>query len=222
MRHRKSFAKLNRTAEHRKATLANLASALIERKKIKTTHAKAKAAQRFVEHLVTLAKKGDLNSRRLVLSRLRNKTAMFVLFDEIAPTFADRNGGYTRVIHLGQRYGDGAEISLLEFVGYESVKHKAKKEEKRAHKPEKEKVETKEAVEETPEVAVSGETVEEEKIESPPAEEVAEEKVEAVKEEKAEEAQKEEADSTESEKAEPEEKSEDSKTDSGEESKKGE
>jgi len=135
MRHRKSFAKLNRTAEHRKATLANLASALIERKKITTTHAKAKAAQRFVEHLVTLAKKGDLNSRRLVLSRLRNKTAMFVLFDEIAPTFADRNGGYTRVIHLGQRYGDAAEISLLEFVGYESVKHKHK-EEKKTHKAE--------------------------------------------------------------------------------------
>lgn len=147
MRHRKSFAKLNRTAEHRKATLANLASALIERKKITTTHAKAKAAQRFVEHLVTLAKKGDLNSRRLVLSRLRNKTAMFVLFDEIAPTFADRNGGYTRVIHLGQRYGDAAEISLLEFVGYESVKHKHKKEEKITHKAEEAKAEKTEASE---------------------------------------------------------------------------
>ncbi len=166
MRHRKSFAKLNRTAEHRKATLANLASALIERKKIKTTHAKAKAAQRFVEHLVTLAKKGNLNSRRLVLSRLRNKTAMFVLFDEIAPTFVDRNGGYTRVIHLGQRYGDGAELSLLEFVGFESVKHKPKKGEKKTHKAEEEKAESVKATEKAPEKEeVSAEAVEKEKVE---------------------------------------------------------
>jgi len=189
MRHRKSFAKLNRTAEHRKATLANLASALIERKKIKTTHAKAKAAQRFVEHLVTLAKKGDLNSRRLVLSRLRNKTAMFVLFDEIAPSFADRNGGYTRVIHLGPRLGDGAEISLLEFVGYESVKHKHKKEEKKAHKTEEEKAEAKKAAEKVPEKeAASAET--EEKItkeEGVPAEKISEETIETAEEEKAEE-----------------------------------
>ena len=218
MRHRKSFAKLNRTAEHRKATLANLAIALIERKKIKTTHAKAKAAQRFVEHLVTLAKKGDLNSRRLALSRLRNKMAMFVLFDEIAPTFADRNGGYTRVIHLGQRYGDGAEISLLEFVGYESVKHKAKKEEKKVHKPEKEKVETKEAVEEAPEEKAATEAAEKEKTakeEAAPTEEIPEETAEPAEEKTAEEP-KEEAPPAEPEKLD----TDESKSDSEEESEK--
>ncbi|GBD92858.1 50S ribosomal protein L17 [bacterium BMS3Abin05] len=164
MRHRKSFAKLNRTAEHRKATLANLASALIEQKKIKTTHAKAKATQRFVEHLVTLAKKRTLNSRRLILSRLRDKEAMFALFDEIAPGYAERNGGYTRVIHLGRRLGDGAEMSLLEFVGFETVTHKHKKEEKKTHKLGKKKAEKEKAAEEAQvEKAAPAEAVEEEK-----------------------------------------------------------
>ncbi|HDI51770.1 50S ribosomal protein L17 [candidate division KSB1 bacterium] len=130
MRHRKVVKKLNRTREHRKATLANLAIALLERKKIRTTHAKAKAAQRFVERLITLAKRNDLHSRRLVLQRLRNKKAMFTLFNDIAPTFAGRNGGYTRVIHLGQREGDAAQISMLELVGFEGVVRKKAKKEK--------------------------------------------------------------------------------------------
>ncbi len=181
MRHRKNVAKLGRTAEHRKATLANLASALIEHRKIRTTHAKAKATQRFVEKLVTLAKKGDLNSRRLVLSRLRNKQAMYLLFSEIAPTYTDRNGGYTRVIHLGRRLGDGAEMSLLEFVGFETVakKHKEEKHEKK---------EKTKAAEEAP--------VQEETAETKAAEEKAEEKteekeakVEETKAEKTEEAE---------------------------------
>ncbi|NOY76233.1 MAG: 50S ribosomal protein L17 [Calditrichaeota bacterium] len=216
MRHRKSFAKLNRTAEHRKATLANLASALIERKKIKTTHAKAKAAQRFVEHLVTLAKKGDLNSRRLVLSRLRNKTAMFILFDEIAPSFADRNGGYTRVIHLERRLGDGAEISLLEFVGYESVKHKQKKEEKKTHKTEEEKAEAKKSAKKvSEEETASAETEEKAAKEAPaPAEETSEEATETTTEETPE-PPKDEAAPSEPEAPEP----DNSKSDSEEESK---
>ncbi len=181
MRHRKNIAKLGRTAEHRKATLANLASALIEHRKIKTTHAKAKATQRFVEKLVTLAKKGDLNSRRLVLSRLRNKEAMYLLFSEIAPTFTDRNGGYTRVIHLGRRFGDGAEMSLLEFVGFETVAKKHKEEH-----GEKEKAKSKETAKpvekktEKPKPAEEkAEKAEEEKAEP------AEEKAAAAKEEKA-------------------------------------
>lgn len=132
MRHRKVVKKLNRTREHRKATLANLAVALFERKKIRTTHAKAKAAQRFVERLITMAKRNNLHSRRLVLQRLRYKPAMFTLFNDIAPTFADRNGGYTRVIHLGQREGDAAQISMLELVGFEGVVRKKAKKEKPA------------------------------------------------------------------------------------------
>ena len=132
MRHRKVVKKLNRTREHRKATLANLAVALFERKKIRTTHAKAKAAQRFVERLITIAKRNDLHSRRVVLQRLRQKKAMFTLFSDIAPTFAERNGGYTRVIHLGQRDGDAAQISMLELVGFEGVVRKKAKKEKAA------------------------------------------------------------------------------------------
>ncbi len=194
MRHRKNVAKLGRTAEHRKATLANLASALIEHRKIKTTHAKAKATQRFVEKLVTLAKKGDLNSRRLVLSRLRNKEAMYLLFSEIAPTYVDRNGGYTRVIHLGRRFGDGAEMSLLEFVGFETVakKHKEEKHAKKEKgKPAEEAAVAEEKVEEAKPVEekVEEETAEkkEEPVEETEAKAEAEEKAEEAEAPKAEE-----------------------------------
>lgn len=130
MRHRKTVSKLNRTAEHRKALLANLAGALFEKKRIKTTHAKAKATQRFVERLITIAKKDTVHARRLVLKRVRHKSVMHTLFQDVAPTYLDRNGGYTRVIRLGSRPGDGAEISVLELVGFEEAMKKKAKEKK--------------------------------------------------------------------------------------------
>lgn len=126
MRHRKVVKKLNRSASHRKATLVNLAQALFDKKRIQTTEAKAKAARSFSEKLITLAKRGDLHARRLALQRLRNKKIVKILFDEIAPKFSDRNGGYTRVIKLGQRMGDGAHLSILELVGYEDLVEKAR------------------------------------------------------------------------------------------------
>jgi large subunit ribosomal protein L17 len=133
MRHRKSFNKLNRTASHRKATMASLATQLFMHKKIRTTKVKAKSAQPVVERLITFAKKGTLHARRLVLRTIRDKEVVKELFDDIAPTFAARNGGYTRVIKLGRREGDGAEVAYLELVGFEGVR-KEKKEKKKTEK----------------------------------------------------------------------------------------
>lgn len=129
MRHRKAIYKLGRTSAHRKAVLANLAAALFERKHIKTTEIKAKATQQFSERLITLAKKGTLQARRVALVRLRNKRIVHLLFDEIASSYEDRNGGYTRVIKLGQRHGDAASMAILELVGFETAKKKKKEKE---------------------------------------------------------------------------------------------
>lgn len=126
MRHRKSVHKLGRTAAHRKALLANLSIALFKQKHIKTTVAKAKAARQFTEKLITLAKKESIHARRLAYRRLRDKQSVQLLFDEIAPQFAARNGGYTRVVKLGQRHGDGAHMAILELVGFETATKKKK------------------------------------------------------------------------------------------------
>lgn len=130
MRHRKTVAKLGRTAAHRKATLSNLAVALFERKHITTTEAKAKATRRYSERLITLAKKQSLHARRLAFAKLRQKKAVGILFDEIAPEYADRPGGYTRVVKLGQRQGDGARMAVLELVGFEAATKKKKQKDK--------------------------------------------------------------------------------------------
>lgn len=116
MRHRKKGRKLGRTASHRRATLANLASALIEHKRIRTTDAKAKETRRFIEPLVTKAKRGTLHDRRQVLRKIPRQDVVKILFDEIAPKYADRPGGYTRIVKLGFRDNDSAPVSLLEFV----------------------------------------------------------------------------------------------------------
>lgn len=118
MRHQKRGRKLGRTASHRKATLANLASALIQRKRIKTTDAKAKEARKFVEPLITKARRGTLHDRRQVLRKIPHPDVVKILFDEIAPHYADRPGGYTRIVKLGFRDNDCAPVSLLEFVDY--------------------------------------------------------------------------------------------------------
>ena len=117
MRHKKTGRKLGRKTAHRKALMSNLASALITNKRIKTTDAKAKELRKYIEPLVTFAKKGDLHSRRQVLKKIRHKSIVRELFDNIGPTFSNRNGGYTRIIKLGFRDNDCALISMIEFVG---------------------------------------------------------------------------------------------------------
>ncbi len=146
MRHRKSFNKLNRTASHRKATLANLSTELLKHKRIKTTKLKAKETRPVVERLITIAKKGTLAARRHVLQTIRNKIVVKELFDEIVPVLGSRNGGYTRIIKLGRRQGDGAEVAFLELVDFEGVR-KEKKEKKKTDKDKKKK--TEKVVEET-------------------------------------------------------------------------
>ena len=117
MRHNKIGRKLGRKTAHRKALMSNLASALITHKRIKTTDAKAKELRMYIEPLVTFAKKGDIHSRRQVLKKIRHKLIVRELFDNIGPTFSNRNGGYTRIIKLGFRENDCAPISMIEFVG---------------------------------------------------------------------------------------------------------
>jgi large subunit ribosomal protein L17 len=116
MRHQKKTVKLGRTAEHRKALLANQVCSLIEHQRIKTTLAKAKAVRPLAEKMVTLGKKGSLHARRTALAVLRQKNAVKKLFDDIAPRSAERNGGYTRIIRLGVRKSDAAKVALLEWV----------------------------------------------------------------------------------------------------------
>jgi large subunit ribosomal protein L17 len=134
MRHLKRTAKLGRTSEHRNAMLANLVSSLIIHKRVTTTLAKAKAARSVADKMVTLGKKGTIHARRLAAGRLHsqgkslvqskeerkkwrtNNDVVHILFDQIAPVFKDRNGGYTRIVKLGERRGDVAKMAILEFV----------------------------------------------------------------------------------------------------------
>jgi large subunit ribosomal protein L17 len=119
MRHQKKGRKFNRSASHRKAMMSNLASALILHKRIQTTDAKGKELRGFVERLVSYAKQGDVHSRRLIHKKIKGKRAKQItniLIHDIAPTYEDRNGGYTRLIKLNNRKNDNASISLIEFV----------------------------------------------------------------------------------------------------------
>ena len=118
MRHRRAGKKLGRDSAHRKALYSNLAGALIEHGRIKTTEAKAKAVKPFAEQMITLGKRGDLHARRLALAELRSQDVVHQLFVDVAPRFADRPGGYTRIVKLGPRYGDAAEMVYLELVDY--------------------------------------------------------------------------------------------------------
>lgn len=116
MRHRKNTKKLGRSSAHRKVLLASLSCGLIKERKIKTTISKAKLAKSFTEKMITLGKKDTLASRRLAIAKLRQEDAVKILFSEIAPAFANREGGYTRIIKLGRRSSDGSEMAILEFV----------------------------------------------------------------------------------------------------------
>ena len=116
MRHQTKTVKLGRTAEHRKALLSNQVCSLIEHHRIKTTLAKAKAVRPLADKMVTLGKKNSVHARRMAFAVLRQKDAVKKLFDEIAPRAANRNGGYTRIVKLGQRKSDAAPVAFLEWV----------------------------------------------------------------------------------------------------------
>ncbi len=121
MRHGKKVKHLGRTAPHRKAMLANLASSLIKHKRITTTVAKAKALRKYVEPLITKAKDDTTHSRRTVFSYLQDRATVTELFNEVAQRIAERPGGYTRIIKLGNRQGDNAEMCLIELVDYNTM-----------------------------------------------------------------------------------------------------
>ena len=116
MRHRKAARKLNRTASHRLALFASLAQALIKNEQIVTTLPKAKELRRVADRLITLAKRGDLHARRLAMSRIRDEAMVAKLFGTLGPRYADRPGGYTRVLKAGFRYGDSAPMAVIELV----------------------------------------------------------------------------------------------------------
>ncbi|MFP4239062.1 50S ribosomal protein L17 [Rhodosalinus sp.] len=116
MRHANGYRKLNRTHEHRKALFANMAGSLIEHEQIKTTLPKAKELKRIADKLITLGKKGDLHARRIAASRLKQEAHVAKLFEVLGPRYAERNGGYVRVLKAGFRYGDMAPMAIVEFV----------------------------------------------------------------------------------------------------------
>ena len=118
MRHQRKGKKLGRDSAHRKALYANLTGALIEHGRIKTTEAKAKAVKPIAEKMITLGRRGDLAARRQALAYLRSQEIVHQLFADVAPRFADRPGGYSRIVKLGPRYGDAAEMVYLELVDY--------------------------------------------------------------------------------------------------------
>ena len=188
MRHGKKFNHLGRTASHRKAMLANMACSLIEHKRIKTTLAKAKALRKYVEPLITKSKLDTMHSRRVVFSYLQNKEAIKELFGEVSNRVAERPGGYTRILKLGPRASDNAEMALIELVDFNEMApgkaagSKSKSSRRRRGKGKKKKtaetqsavVEEAVVVEETPVVEEVAEEVAE-VVEEAPVEEVVEE-----------------------------------------------
>lgn len=175
MRHGKKVNHLGRKTAHRKSMLANMACSLIEHKRINTTVAKAKALKQFVEPLVTKSKEDTTHNRRIVFSRLRQKEAVTELFREVAVKVGDRPGGYTRIIKLGNRLGDNADMAMIELVDYNEVynanKPAKKKSTRRAGKGKKAeettaKVSPAEKVEEAPEANITPEVTEEVKTDT--------------------------------------------------------
>lgn len=133
MRHQVQKRQLRRNTAHRRALLRNLVTSLVERERMRTTLAKAKTARPIAEKMITLGKRGSLHARRQALAYLTTETAVRKLFDEIGPRFGERPGGYTRIVKLSPRGGDGADMAMLELVGSE-FKKKAKKKDKDARK----------------------------------------------------------------------------------------
>ena len=136
MRHGKKIIKLGRKSAHRKAMLANMAVSLFEHKRITTTSTKAKALKIFVEPLITKSKNDSVHNRRLCFSKLRNKLGVQILFDEISKKVADRPGGYTRIIKLGNRMGDNASMAMIELVDFNSIYNSVSSNETQVSAPE--------------------------------------------------------------------------------------
>lgn len=181
MRHGRKVKKLGRTKSHRKAMLANMAASLFEYHVIKTTEPKAKEVRKLAEKLITLAKRGDLHAHRQVYDIIKDRKLVKKLFDEIAPKFKEREGGYTRVLKLGVRRGDGASLSVVELLIEKPPKEDKKgKKEKGAKKEKREKEETKKSKEKSevkPERAKKKEEKAEEKEEEEKEDEETEEKI---------------------------------------------
>ncbi|MCF6322218.1 MAG: 50S ribosomal protein L17 [Rhizobiaceae bacterium] len=139
MRHRKQGRKLNRTSSHRKAMFANMAASVIEHEQIVTTLPKAKEMRRVVDKLITLGKRGDLHARRQAISKIRDVEQVKKLFEVLGPRYKDRNGGYTRVLKAGYRYGDNAPMAVIELVERDNdakgAKDRARMEEMEAQTP---------------------------------------------------------------------------------------
>jgi large subunit ribosomal protein L17 len=121
MRHNKSGRRLGRNSSHRKAMLRNMVTSLLDQEKITTTDARAKEIRKLAEKMITLGKKGDLHARRQALSVVQDKKVVAKLFDRLAPRYAERNGGYTRIMKVGNRAGDNAPVSIIEFVEQEQA-----------------------------------------------------------------------------------------------------
>ncbi|MGH7933033.1 MAG: 50S ribosomal protein L17, partial [Candidatus Binataceae bacterium] len=136
MRHLNQGRKLNRTSAHRKALFKNLVLSLIRYERIKTTDAKAKELRRYADRMVTLGKRGDLSARRLAYNFMQSRDLVKKLFDEIAPRFKDRAGGYTRVVKFGTRRGDAAPLSIIEFTSESGQNAPKKQRKKRAPRKE--------------------------------------------------------------------------------------
>ncbi|MHC1737862.1 MAG: 50S ribosomal protein L17 [Ignavibacteriaceae bacterium] len=151
MRHKVKGTKLNRTASHRKALMRNMTTSLLKHKRIKTTLAKAKALRVYVEPIITKAKENDLNAKKYVMEIIKDKDVVKSLFTEIIDSVADRKGGYTRIVKLGQRLGDAAEMAIIELVDFNEVanaKASESKEKKEAKAKEKKEKKSSEEVEE--------------------------------------------------------------------------
>ena len=169
MRHGRKFNHLGRTADHRRAMLANMAISLIMHKRITTTLAKAKALKKYVEPLITRSKDDSTNSRRVVFSYLQNKEALKELFGVVAQKVGDRPGGYTRIIKLGSRQGDAADIAFIELVDFDENMLKTPKAEKKTRRSRKSAPKAEAPVEEAPKAEAPAEAP----VEAP-AEEAAE------------------------------------------------
>jgi large subunit ribosomal protein L17 len=184
MRHGKKVMHLGRKTAHRKSMLANMACSLIEHKRINTTLTKAKALKQFIEPIVTKSKSDTTHNRRLAFSSLRDKTAVTELFREVAAKVGDRPGGYTRIIKLGNRLGDNADMAMIELVDFNELyttEDKAKKKSRRRGGKSKSTA---------PATPPAEAVVEEEKVEAPAAAEETEETPKAAAPEKAAEAEK--------------------------------
>jgi len=184
MRHGKKVMHLGRKTAHRKSMLANMACSLIEHKRINTTLTKAKALKQFIEPIVTKSKSDSTHNRRLAFSSLRDKTAVTELFREVAAKVGDRPGGYTRIIKLGNRLGDNADMAMIELVDFNELYNTEDKTKKKSRRRGGKSKST------APATPPAEAVVEEEKVESPAAAEETEETPKAAAPEKAAEAEK--------------------------------